>query len=638
METPKPWTPDFLSSSSTLPGLSSPSKTRELSVQDSPVLKNVRGFYHVKNENDLLLCMEGLNELFNRAVDMEAAPGETQTPRSTSKPQPENKKPNRARAALTPRSAKQQEYVEQAAYILHDDPSQLARLLRTPDMVAAMNATGITKEELGPREREEFTKEKHRAWSVPTEVAAMRFKHYEKSRKNGLALLLQIADDMRDGGVGGRPASSMGLGEQQGYAQELAHEHKLLEEMIKGRLKYEKILEREAVKIKKKRAEYLVVDKGVPLRKNDESAYLKLRDQMNAEKCELNRLKMERVQKQREILEETRKQNTENRRRFEKSKNDNSKREKELMSREKRAQEEERQKKRQQVRDEAKMTDIQRRQQIQTTLEEKEEALREKRRMEQRRNLLQKEKKRLEIQDREANVLHIKNVQKFRKEQAARKIQSNYRRIDNMNEVKRAIVEERNRIHKLARIRYSNCKDLSEQIRLSPGPGEYNPPLDMSTSGGIWSPLPKGPTDVQRLHATPGPGAYEEINTVETNMRFTGTTFAKSRLLNTLEMQLGPGPGQYISSIKCSSFAAGKGPLFPNSNVASPFEISLRRAAELPAPCDYSPSSFPKDLAPSTVDFKRTLHTMTTSYLLASKGKGDIMIDADINALEHGSK
>jgi hypothetical protein len=34
-------------------------------------LKHVRGFYPVKNEEDLRLCMEGLNSLFNRAMDIE---------------------------------------------------------------------------------------------------------------------------------------------------------------------------------------------------------------------------------------------------------------------------------------------------------------------------------------------------------------------------------------------------------------------------------------------------------------------------------------------------------------------------------------------------------------------------------------
>ncbi|CAK5220221.1 unnamed protein product [Aphanomyces euteiches] len=403
-----------------------------------------------------------------------------------------------------------------------------------------------------------------------------------------LALLLQVASDNSQ--VQERPSTSSG----QDYDRELAHEHKLLEAMIKGRLKYEKILEKEAEKIFKKRAKYVVMENGVPLRNAEETYSAQLRQQMNAEKCDLNRAKMERVQKQRELLEETKKQNADARRRYEQSKLEHCKQEKDVLTREKKAIEEKRQKKRQQS-------------------------------------------KRLMNQEREANVLHIKNVQAFKKAQAAKKIAANYRRIDNLNEVKRAIVDERKRIHKLARIRYNNCKHLSEEIRLTPGPGEYNPPLSVPTSGGgggAWSPLPNGPTDIQKLHETPGPGAYEDTNSIQHSMKYTGTTFAKSRLLNTLEMQLGPGPGQYISSAKSSTLNKNNGPLFLSSNVPSPFELALRRAAELPAPCDYSPTTH-KDVTRSTIDFRRALHTMTTSYLLASKDKEDIMIDTDINALEH---
>ncbi|CAK4464294.1 unnamed protein product [Aphanomyces euteiches] len=368
-----------------------------------------------------------------------------------------------------------------------------------------------------------------------------------------LALLLQVASDNSQ--VQERPSTSSG----QDYDRELAHEHKLLEAMIKGRLKYEKILEKEAEKIFKKRAKYVVMENGVPLRNAEETYSAQLRQQMNAEKCDLNRAKMERVQKQRELLEETKKQNADARRRYEQSKLEHCKQEKDVLTREKKAIEEKRQKKRQQS-------------------------------------------KRLMNQEREANVLHIKNVQAFKKAQAAKKIAANYRRIDNLN-----------------------------------GPGEYNPPLSVPTSGGgggAWSPLPNGPTDIQKLHETPGPGAYEDTNSIQHSMKYTGTTFAKSRLLNTLEMQLGPGPGQYISSAKSSTLNKNNGPLFLSSNVPSPFELALRRAAELPAPCDYSPTTH-KDVTRSTIDFRRALHTMTTSYLLASKDKEDIMIDTDINAFEH---
>ncbi|CAK4863627.1 unnamed protein product [Aphanomyces euteiches] len=385
------------------------------------------------------------------------------------------------------------------------------------------------------------------------------------------------------------------------------------------------------------------MENGVPLRNAEETYSAQLRQQMNAEKCDLNRAKMERVQKQRELLEETKKQNADARRRYEQSKLEHCKQEKDVLTREKKAIEEKRQKKRQQVIAEAKRSDQERRQNIQSTLDDKaippglEASLQEKRRTTQWQSMLRKESKRLMNQEREANVLHIKNVQAFKKAQAAKKIAANYRRIDNLNEVKRAIVDERKRIHKLARIRYNNCKHLSEEIRLTPGPGEYNPPLSVPTSGGgggAWSPLPNGPTDIQKLHETPGPGAYEDTNSIQHSMKYTGTTFAKSRLLNTLEMQLGPGPGQYISSAKSSTLNKNNGPLFLSSNVPSPFELALRRAAELPAPCDYSPTTH-KDVTRSTIDFRRALHTMTTSYLLASKDKEDIMIDTDINAFEH---
>ncbi|RHX98199.1 hypothetical protein DYB36_006148 [Aphanomyces astaci] len=371
----------------------------------SQVLKDVRGFYKVTNEDDLLQCMEGLNALFNRAVEFES-PTKQLKQSQPSPPAARRPKTAAAAGALTPRSAKQKEYEDQAIEILNGPPRQLEDLLQ-------------------PKTRDDFTKEKHRAWSVPEDVASLRFKHYDKTRKHNLALLLQVAAEERP-----QVDDPNTETDHCKYSKELAHEHKLLQEMIKGRLKYEKILEKEAAKLARKRAQYLVLDHGVPLRRPGESDAV-------------------------HVLHE------------------------------------------------AKASDLQRRVGIQSTLDDK--------------------TKRLVSQEREANVAHMKNVQAFQKQLAARKIQANYRRIDNLKEVKQAIVAERNRIHKLAGIRYSHCKDLSDEIRLTP------------------------------------------------------------------------------------------------------------------APCDYSPSTFPRDMAASTVEFKRALHTMTTSYLLASKCKTDIMIDADINALEQSS-
>ncbi|RHZ30005.1 hypothetical protein DYB26_006838 [Aphanomyces astaci] len=368
----------------------------------SQVLKDVRGFYQVTNEDDLLQCMEGLNALFNRAVEFES-PTKQLKQSQPSPPAARRPKTAAAAGALTPRSAKQKEYEDQAIEILNGPPRQLEDLLQ-------------------PKTRDDFTKEKHRAWSVPEDVASLRFKHYDKTRKHNLALLLQVAAEERP-----QVDDPNTETDHCKYSKELAHEHKLLQEMIKGRLKYEKILEKEAAKLARKRTQYLVLDHGVPLRRPGESDAV-------------------------HVLHE------------------------------------------------AKASDLQRRVGIQSTLDDK--------------------TKRLVSQEREANVAHMKNVQAFQKQLAARKIQANYRRIDNLKEVKQAIVAERNRIHKLAGIRYSHCKDLSDEIRLTP------------------------------------------------------------------------------------------------------------------APCDYSPSTFPRDMAASTVEFKRALHTMTTSYLLASKCKTDIMIDADINALE----
>ncbi|ETV91589.1 hypothetical protein, variant 3 [Aphanomyces invadans] len=485
-------------------------QTRSVSAQDvvacdstndgpSHVLKNVRGFYQVKNEDDLLQCMEGLSALFSRAVELETDGGTPSTPVKPPKPHPSPaRRPKTATpCALTPRSAQQKEYFDQAIEILNGPPRQLTQLLQTPAIQAAMNATGIVADEFQRKTIDDFTKEKNRAWLVPADIASLRFKHYEKTRKNNLALLLQVA---ADGVHDVDEACDSGVCD---YSRELAHEHKLLEAMIKGRLKYEKILEKEAAKISKKRAQYLVVDNGVVLQRPGESESMALRQQMQAEKAEQNRVKMERVQRQRELLEATRQQNADARRRFEKSKHESSAREKEASAKDKRMRDDDRQKKRQQVLNDARANDVQRRKTIQAVLDDKEDALREKRVAIQHHNLIQKESKRLMVQEREANVWHLKNVQAFKRKQAARKIQANYRRIDNLNEVKQAIVAERNRIHKLASIRYSHCKDLSEQIRQTPGPGEYSPLLHTRTSGGMWSPLPKGPTDVHRLHATP---------------------------------------------------------------------------------------------------------------------------------------
>ncbi|ETV91588.1 hypothetical protein, variant 2 [Aphanomyces invadans] len=415
-------------------------QTRSVSAQDvvacdstndgpSHVLKNVRGFYQVKNEDDLLQCMEGLSALFSRAVELETDGGTPSTPVKPPKPHPSPaRRPKTATpCALTPRSAQQKEYFDQAIEILNGPPRQLTQLLQTPAIQAAMNATGIVADEFQRKTIDDFTKEKNRAWLVPADIASLRFKHYEKTRKNNLALLLQVA---ADGVHDVDEACDSGVCD---YSRELAHEHKLLEAMIKGRLKYEKILEKEAAKISKKRAQYLVVDNGVVLQRPGESESMALRQQMQAEKAEQNRVKMERVQRQRELLEATRQQNADARRRFEKSKHESSAREKEASAKDKRMRDDDRQKKRQQVLNDARANDVQRRKTIQAVLDDKEDALREKRVAIQHHNLIQKESKRLMVQEREANVWHLKNVQAFKRKQAARKIQANYRRIDNLN-------------------------------------------------------------------------------------------------------------------------------------------------------------------------------------------------------------
>ncbi|KAG9412219.1 hypothetical protein AC1031_015154 [Aphanomyces cochlioides] len=214
-----------------IPSLTSTTTSNIASI-NSPVLKNVRGFYQVKNETDLISCMENLNSLFNRAIDMETTPSDE--PSSAPAKKQTNRPPRRPQTALSPRSVQLQEFTNQADELLSGDPNQLKKLLlvQTPEMRPAMNETGITKEELASKSIEDFTKEKHRqysmtlwaerlisgvVWQVPREIAEMRLKHYEKSRKNSLALLLQVASDNSQ--VQERPSTSSG----QDYDRELAH-------------------------------------------------------------------------------------------------------------------------------------------------------------------------------------------------------------------------------------------------------------------------------------------------------------------------------------------------------------------------------------------------------------------------------
>ncbi|OQR99198.1 hypothetical protein ACHHYP_07198 [Achlya hypogyna] len=582
------------------------------------LLHKVHGFYCVKNEDDLRECMEGLNTLFSRAVDMEMDEAES----------PKPAKPKKApRSTATPRSPRSAAYLAQATEILaSEDPALLISLLDSPDMTRALNITGIRKEDLKPKTREHFLKERHRAWHVPVEIAAMRFKHHEKARRNSLALLLQVLET--DETPQPDPVKD--------FDRELDHERHLLEEMIRGRLRYEKILEKEAEMIRRKRDKFLVQENGVFHRKADESRLAELKDHMHKERGEANRAKMERVQQQRRLLEQTRQLNAEARHRFEQSRSANTKKEKHDRLKQKQLLDEDRERRRLQVAEDAKESDRQRRELIELAVQEKvssivapdltEAYLQEKRSLTLRKNLIAKEHKRLSQQEREITVQRMKNIQAHKKEEAAKKIQATYQRVDNLKEVRRAILQERNRIHVLTRSRKAHCRGLRDEMDLLPGPGEYNV---------RWAEKPRGgcighASAHDAVQATPGPGAYEYNGSIADEGRNSGPTFPKSRALATLEASIGPGPGQYIDPL---APAKSLGPSFSLATL-SPLELSLRHAAELPAPCDYSTTTGTPGYAKATKDFKRSLHAMTTSYLVASKDKEEIMIDKDVHALE----
>ncbi|OQS03238.1 hypothetical protein THRCLA_04468 [Thraustotheca clavata] len=572
-----------ISSHGSLPNLPSSPKVPD-------VMAKVHGFYRVNNEDDLRLSIEGLNSLFNQALDMEN--GECSTPKPKQKKQIKESIPVRS-----PRSA---EYWDKAVAILDAKDQQFfSQLLESPEMTSAFNITGIRKEELLLKPRSEFQKECNRAWSVPPEVAALRFELYEKMRRSSLALLLHVIDSQE-------PPSSAAPHD---FDRQLENERHLLEGMIRGRLRYEKVQE-----------------SGVFHRRAEENHTPHLKDEAHAERCEINRLKMERVQKQRALLEQARQENSQARQRYEQSRIANTQKEKDDQIKQKRLIDEERERKRHQVVEDAKECDRQRREMIESAVQEKEAYLREKRDLVAKENMIAKERKRLAQQEREMTVQRMKNIQAYQKDEAAKRIQATNRRVDNLKEIRRAIVQERNRIHVLTRNRQGHIRDLREEISLSPGPGEYDIHWLKNIRGGY---VGQSTSKLSNsLYPTPGPGAYEYLGTMSEDMKKSGLSFGKSKYSDSMLASINPGPGQYIDPLKVLK---SPGPSFAQATV-TPLEV--KHAAELPAPCDYSENHATKHYSKSTKEFKRALHTMTTAYLQACKGKEEIMIDKDIHALE----
>ncbi|KDO27681.1 hypothetical protein SPRG_07310 [Saprolegnia parasitica CBS 223.65] len=402
----------------------------ELPARDAmDVLQKVHGFYQVKNEDDLRQCMEGLNALFNRALDLELD--------EEHKPAPRVKKAPRPASTSTPRSPRSAAYLDRAAEILAaTDPHALSSLLESPGMRHALNVTGIRPEDLVPKTHADFVRERDRAWTVPPEIAAMRFKHYEKARKSSVALLLQVAESQEI------PSSD----DAKDFDRELDHERRLLEDMIRGRLRYEKVLEKEAEMIRRKRAKFLVQENGVFRRRGDEPPAFK--DHVHAERSETNRLKMERVRAQRQLLEQTKQENADARRRYEQSRATQTKKEKDDQLKLKRVLGDERERKRLQVIEDARELDRQRRECIELAVHER--------------------RKRLAQHAREVTVQRAKKIQSFKTDEASKKLHATTERVDNLKEIRRAILQERNRIHVLTRSRKAHCKSLRDEIDVLP--------------------------------------------------------------------------------------------------------------------------------------------------------------------------
>ena len=120
--------------------------------EKEPEAVDLKGFYVIRNEKDLVANFETLNDLFNEALAIET-PDEIE---------PLNKTTSRPRTSSSLIKSKPLSKYEIEATSLLENPQALQTRLRDPLFQQVMQVSGVIISDLIPREKELFKQENNR--------------------------------------------------------------------------------------------------------------------------------------------------------------------------------------------------------------------------------------------------------------------------------------------------------------------------------------------------------------------------------------------------------------------------------------------------------------------------------------------
>lgn len=203
------------------------------------------GFFVLEKPDDLIESMKGLSQLFTQAVHVEK--------NITTFNEPKRSKRRKLPKQNDP---KQSDYIRVTTEFMADK-RRLLNALKDPLVQEAVKATGLKKDELLPKPREEFEREPNRAWIVPVHVADGRFKNFETRRYENIMRVVKMTEEMKP------QYEKTQLEEldkkkqmQQQFIQAMTLEEQRMEKIQAARRKYERVLEREEQILKQRREEF----------------------------------------------------------------------------------------------------------------------------------------------------------------------------------------------------------------------------------------------------------------------------------------------------------------------------------------------------------------------------------------------
>jgi len=210
----------------------------------------------------------------------------------------------------------------------------------------------------------------------------------------------------------------------------------------------------------------------------------------------------------------------------------------------------------------------------------------------------EKTQKRLKIGARARKAQRLRTAAENRHKQAIEKMERFYEKQQQMEEIKHAINERRKQVLREEKIRRDKWRaQINLERAITPGPGEYNLPSTLKSSGGTFNmSKPKSEMDWVRYRAKqlPAPGDYFN-NQSFSSLNRSGGSWSKYKPKSDVEIAMDrarkqPGPGEYTIVLKPDTTSATFGDAEPMSEL----DRVILNASRSPAPGVNQPDNVPK--------------------------------------------